>query len=114
MNTYKKILEKLDKIESNMQPYAQALHSDIFCNSKEKDETIEKLTKSLEYQTEMTAHLLNHMYENDNTLEAVVFVPYRGKPLVYKDGKKVSTDTMSSFDIGWSFDSKTEVTIRND
>lgn len=38
---FKKILEKLDRIESNMQSYAQALHSDIFCNSKEKDETIE-------------------------------------------------------------------------
>lgn len=62
----------------------------------------------------MTSHLLNHMYENDNTLETVVFVPYRGKPLVYKDGKKVSTDTMTSFDVDWSFDNKTEVTIRND
>lgn len=110
---FKKILEKLNRIESNMQSYAQALHSDIFCNSKEK-EIIEELTKSLEYQTEMTTRLLDHMYEKDSTLECVVFVPYRGKPLVYKDGKKVSTDTMSSFDIGWSFDSKTEVTIRND
>lgn len=111
---FKKILERLDRIESSMQSYVQALHSDIFCISKEKDETIEKLTKSLEYQTEMTAHLLNHMYENDNTLEAVVFVPYRGRPIVFKDGKRVDTDSMTSFDIGWSFDSKTEVTIRND
>lgn len=76
---------------------------------------MDDLVNSLNCQSRLYEQALLEKYEDDNNkYEAVILVPYRGKPLVYKDGKKISTDTMSGFDIGWSFDSKTEVTIRND
>lgn len=55
-------------------------------------------------------------FENNynNQIEVAVFVPYRGTHYVFKDGKKVSTDHMTSFDIDWAYDRKTEVTVRSE
>ena len=75
---------------------------------------IEKLSEALMCQTQQMNTLLNHHYENDKTLEAVVFVPYRGKPIIYKDGKLLTTDTMTRFTVDWSFDSRTEITVNNE
>ena len=53
-------------------------------------------------------------YKRDDTFECVVFVPYRGKPVVIKNGEVVSTDDMTSFDVDWAFDRRTDVTVRRE
>lgn len=47
-------------------------------------------------------------------MECMVFVPYRGKPVVIKNGEVVSTDNMTSFDVDWSYDRRTDVTVRGE
>lgn len=42
----------------------------------------------------------------------MVFVPYRGKPVVIKNGEVVSTDNMTSFDVDWAYDRRTDVSKR--
>lgn len=53
-------------------------------------------------------------YKTNDTFECVVFVPYRGKPVVIKNGEVVSTDDMTSFDVDWAFDRRTDVTVRRE
>lgn len=47
-------------------------------------------------------------------MECMVFVPYRGKPVVIKNGEVVSTDNMTSFDVDWAYDRRTDVTVREE
>ena len=51
---------------------------------------------------------------NNKEMECMVFVPYRGKPVVIKNGEVVSTDNMTSFDVDWAYDRRTEVTVRGE
>ena len=53
-------------------------------------------------------------YANSEDMECMVFVPYRGKPVVIKNGEVVSTDSMTSFDVGWAYDRRTDVTVRGE
>lgn len=111
---FKKILTAIQEVRSDMRIYNREFNKE-FVEARIDKKTLDDLVGSLNYQSRLYEQTLSEKYEDDNNkYEAVILVPYRGKPLVYKDGKKVSTDTMSSFDVGWSFDSKTEVTIRND
>ena len=49
---------------------------------------------------------------NNKDMECMVFVPYRGKPVVIKNGEVVSTDNMTSFDVDWAYDRRTDVSKR--
>lgn len=51
---------------------------------------------------------------SNKDMECMVFVPYRGKPVVIKNGEVVSTDNMTSFDIDWAYDRRTDVTVRGE
>ena len=53
-------------------------------------------------------------YKKNDSFECVVFVPYRGKPVVIKNGEVISTDDMTSFDVDWAFDRRTDVTVRRE
>lgn len=111
---FKEILTGIQAIKDDMGTYFREFNRE-FNEAMINKKTLDHLADSLNCQARLYEQTLSEKYEDDNNkYEAVILVPYRGKPLVYKDGKKVSTDTMSSFDIGWSFDSKTEVTIRNE
>ena len=111
---FKKILEAIKEVKSDMGVYYREI-SKGFIDARIEKKTLDSLTDSLQYYANLYNQTISANYEDrDNAFEAVVFVPYRGKPLVFKDGKKVSTDTMSGFDVDWSWDRKTEVTIRND
>lgn len=111
---FKEILTAIQAIKDDMRTYFREFNRE-FNEVRINKKTLDYLADSLDCQARLYEQTLSEKYEDDNNkYEAVILVPYRGKPLVYKDGKKVSTDTMSGFDIGWSFDSKTEVTIRNE
>ena len=111
---FKKILEAIKDVKSDMSVYYREI-SKGFVDARIERRTVEELSETLKYYANLYNQIMSEKYENDdNAFEAVVFVPYRGNPLVFKDGKKISTDTMSGFDVDWSWDRKTEVTIRND
>lgn len=109
----KKILKKLEKILEEVIACHACLTrvSSAIAGNKT---TLNSLADSIEYQIELTDTLMNNRYEDDTTLSTVVIVPYRGKPYVYKDGKKLSSDTMTSFDVSWAWDRKAEVTVNNE
>ena len=109
----KKILDAISSLKDVISSQISRLELKFDCLDR-SEKTIADLSNALEYQTRYTNTLLNHSYGNDKTLETVVFIPYRGKPIVYKDGKLVSTDNMTSFDVDWAYDRKTEVIIRNE
>ena len=54
--------------------------------------------------------IMKQLKEENVKVDAIICDP----PYVFKDGKKVSTDHMTSFDIDWSYDRKTEVTVRSE
>ena len=111
---FKKILEIIEEVKSDMSVYYREI-SKSFIDARIEKKTLDSLADSLQYYANLYNQTISANYEDkDNAFETVVFVPYRGKPLVFKDGKKVSTDTMSGFDVDWSWDRKTEITIRND
>jgi hypothetical protein len=40
--------------------------------------------------------------------------PYREKPILIKDGKRIDNENMTSFDIDWGCDRKIEINVRNE
>jgi hypothetical protein len=48
-----------------------------------------------------------------NDFEAVMIKPCREKPILVKDGKRIDTENITSFDIDWSFDSRINITVTN-
>lgn len=127
----KKILEVIEKFKKD-------IHKDIYSiifnsenrilgainavnktlNNEERVHRMEEtLSKTVQKQDRIIEQLLTNEYETDrknNGLEVVVFVPYRGTPVVFKDGKKVNTGHMTSLDVNWAYDRKTEVTVRSE
>lgn len=78
-----------------------------------KENTTEKLIETIFNQQKVIEDLYK-CYANSKEYECIVFVPYRGKPVVIKDGEILSTKRTTGFDIDWAWDRSTEVTIRND
>ena len=109
---FKKILQEIEELRKQINSLYDAITNRSL---KHYEEEINSLKKSLNMQIEFNRQLMTSSFENDcnNQIEVAVFIPYRGMPCVFKDGKRVSTDHMTSFDIDWYYDSKTEVTVRN-
>lgn len=107
------ILAAIKDLNNDVRMRIDFLASKINADTK-LEKSVSDLSSALEYQTRYTNTLLNHLYGNDKTLEAVVFIPYRGRPVIFKDGKEINTDTVTSFNVDWGFDRKTEVTINHE
>lgn len=61
------------------------------------------------------AQVINDKYENDNNqFEAVILIPYRGKPMVFKNGKRIDSERMTGFDVYWNYDTRTEINIKSE
>lgn len=46
-------------------------------------------------QSHLFEQVITETYEKDNgQFAAVALVPYRGKPILFKDGKRINTDTV--------------------
>ena len=112
---FKKILQEIGELRKQIDGLYDAITKPSYV-LKHYEEEIDSLRKSLNMQTELNRQLMTSSFENNqnNQIEVAVFVPYRGTPYVFKDGKKVSTDHMTSFDIDWAYDRKTEVTVRSE
>ena len=67
----------------------------------------------IQEQDRIIQSLLKSQTSNKD-MECMVFVPYRGKPVVIKNGEVVSTDNMTSFDVSWAYDRRTDVTVRGE
>ena len=101
---FKKILEAIKELKSDINVYYREI-SKGFVNAQMEKETLDSLVDSLQYYVKLYNQTISVNFEDkDNAYEAVVFIPYRGNPLVFKDGKKISTDTMNGFDVDWSWD----------
>ena len=111
---FKKILQEIGELRKQIDGLYDAITKRSYI-LKHYEEEIDGLRKSLNVQTELYHQLVTNSFENNNSqIEVAVCIPYRGVPYVFKDGKKVSTDHMTSFDIDWAYDRKTEVTVRSE
>ena len=73
----------------------------------------EKYRSIIDQQNKMIQTLMGK-WADSKEFECIAFVPYRGTPIVIKNGKIISNEKMTSFDIDWHWDSKTEVMINNE
>ena len=88
----------------------------IDCYKREHDDVIRTYNSYrdiIQEQDRIIQSLLKSQTSNKD-MECMVFVPYRGKPVVIKNGEVVSTDNMTSFDVDWSYDRRTDVTVRGE
>ena len=109
MKTLNKILEILEDIKTDIRFVSKASHSDYLDISK----NLSEYKAIIEQQDRIIQSLLTSQ-TNNKEMECMVFVPYRGKPVVIKNGEVVSTDNMTSFDVDWAYDRRTEVTVRGE
>lgn len=112
---FKKILQEIIGLREDIKILKEQYRSVESKLNSDKNYT-DFLISKLEKEEKFINQLMTNSFENNNNnqIEVAVFVPYRGTPYVYKDGKKVSTDHMTSFDIDWAYDRKTEVTVRSE
>ena len=109
MKTLNKILETLEKIKTDIRFLSEASHSRYLDVSKNLSEY-----KAIIEQQDRILQEIFKSYANNKDMECMVFVPYRGKPVVIKNGEVVSTDSMTSFDVDWAYDRRTDVTVRGE
>ena len=112
---FKKILQEIGELRKQIDDLYNAINNES-CKLKRYERIIDSLKESLNVQGELNQQLITGSFENNNNnqIEVAVFIPYRGMPYVFKDGKKVSTDNMTSFDVDWAYDRRTEVTVRSE
>lgn len=75
------------------------------------DSIISNQNNIIREQNESIQLLLKSQADN-KSMECMVFIPYRGNPVVIKDGVVVNTDHAASFDVDWNRGEKVELTIR--
>lgn len=116
MKIFDKIMDKLNENSTDlgaMYNLLGAINRNIG-NMQNRDKLINDQAKTIENQIKIINDLINNIYSQDTSLEAVMIKPYRSKPVIYKDGKKISTDTMTGFDIDWSYDSRIDISVRSE
>ena len=109
MKTLSKILDTLEKIKTDIRFLSEASYSRYLDISK----NLSEYKAIIEQQDRIIQSLLKSQTINKD-MECMVFVPYRGKPVVIKNGEVVSTDNITSFDVDWSYDRRTDVTVRGE
>ena len=105
MKIFNEILSKIDMLRDELRRTNEEIRT-LRLNNASNIAIIEK-------QNLILGDILKG-YKRDDAFECVVFVPYRGKPVVIKNGEVVSTDDMTSFDVDWAFDRRTDVTVRRE
>jgi hypothetical protein len=79
-------------------------------NYDEKNYKVLETTKRL---ADIIESLTNDKFTTKD-FEAVMIKPYREKPVLIKDGKRIDSETMTSFDIDWGWDRRIEMNVRNE
>lgn len=109
MKMFNRIFDVISSLNNNI------VHL-IDCYKREHDEVIrtyDNYRGIIQEQDRIIQSLLKSQTSNKD-IECMVFVPYRGKPVVIKNGEVVSTDNMTSFDVDWAYDRRTDVTVRGE
>lgn len=109
MKMFDRIFDVINSLNNNI------IHL-IDCYKREHDDVIRTYNNYrdiIQEQDRIIQSLLKSQTSNKD-MECMVFVPYRGKPVVIKNGEVVSTDNMTSFDVDWSYDRRTDVTVRGE
>ena len=109
MKVFDKIFDAISSLNNNITHL-------IDCYKREHDDVIRTYNSYrdiIQEQDRIIQSLLKSQTSNKD-MECMVFVPYRGKPVVIKNGEVVSTDNMTSFDVDWSYDRRTDVTVRGE
>ena len=105
MKIFNNFYTDISKIFMNMNLMQKALEND----NKIHEKNIEYYKNIIDEQNKIIQNMLKNQSTKD--FECIVYVPYRGKPVVIKNGEVISTDDMTSFDVDWAFDRRTDVTI---
>jgi hypothetical protein len=79
-------------------------------NYDEKNYKVLETTKRL---ADIIESLINDKFTTKD-FEAVMIKPYREKPILIKDGKRIDNENMTSFDIDWGWDRRIEMNVRNE
>ena len=108
-----KIFDKINEMAEEMKGVNRFLR-EILRTKNKNDAVIEGLMDTINMQEKVIDSLINKTYAQDTSLQVVLIKPYRGKPRLYKDGKRLDTDNMTGFDIDWKWDRETEVTVRSE
>ena len=109
MKAFDKIFDAISSLNNNI------IHL-IDCYKREHDDVIIEYNSYVDIileQDRIIQSLLKSQTSNKDMV-CIVFVLYRGKPVVIKNGEVVSTDNMTSFDVDWAYDRRTEVTVRGE
>ena len=109
MKSFDKIFDAISSLNNNI------IHL-IDCYKREHDDVIRTYNSYrdiIQEQDRIIQSLLKSQTSNKD-MECMVFVPYRGKPVVIKNGEVVSTDNMTSFYDDRSYDRRTDVTVRGE
>lgn len=109
MKMFNRIFDTINSLNNNI------IHL-IDCYKREHDDVIRTYNSYrdiIQEQDRIIQSLLKSQTSNKD-MECMVFVPYRGKPVVIKNGEVVSTDNMTSFDVDWTYDRRTDVTVRGE
>ena len=108
-----KIFSKINKIGEEIKEVKNILR-ELFRQKNKNDAVIDELTNIINTQGKVIENLIDKTYAQDTSLQAVLIKPYRGNPRLYKDGKRLDTNSMTGFDISWNWDREIEVTVRNE
>lgn len=108
-----KIFNKIDEMGEEIKT-AKNILREMFRAKNKNDAVIDELTNIINTQGKVIENLIDKTYAQDTSLQVVLIKPYRGKPRLYKDGKRLDTSGMTGFDISWNWDRETEVTVRNE
>lgn len=106
MNLLKNIKEKCDQIIFNMS-----------CDTNKLVNRIDLLDRKFEIIMErdkLINDIIHNIYAQDTSLQLVVMKPYRGKAVVYKDGKRLDTESTTSIDVLIDELGRVEATVRNE
>ena len=109
MKMFDRIIDAISSLNNNITHL-------INCYKSAHDDVIRtyNLYKDIIQEQDRIIQSLLKSQTSNKDMECMVFVPYRGKPVVIKNGEVVSTDNMTSFDVDWAYDRRTDVTVRGE
>ncbi len=83
------------------------------CDIESRQNNTERLAEMINRQNLIIDSLINNKYTSDS-ISVVIIKPYRGRPYIVKDGKRLDTNTMTGFDVDWDRGRDIEIKIRNE
>ena len=110
MKIFDKIMVELGILRTNV----TSIINDTIRINMHIDKIINDQSETIKMQNKIINDLINNIYSQDTSLEAVMIKSYRSNPVIYKDGKRLDTDRMTSFDINWNYDSRIDISVRSE